>query len=207
MAYLFRPMKALLTFVFCFYAAAADAAETSEERCREFLAHFPAVYRVSNGTSIAFTGRFTRIPVELAADLQREFPFETFHIAEMTWIHWGPEPVRLLIVDEHPLRLLRTYLFDVSFAEAPPSFGEVFDQRGQKPEVAKARLTVLARLLCFQMGWTAGEVTLENGVLFAPLINPQKDVWRIIRCPIEVTSRIEHLAFILPQDKDKEPGR
>jgi hypothetical protein len=46
--------------------------------------------------------------------------------------------------------------------------------QGQSLDAATKRLTVLARLICFQMGWTVGTVTAEDGVVFAPLINTQR---------------------------------
>jgi hypothetical protein len=57
------------------------------------------------------------------------------------------------------------------------------------------------------MGWTVGEVTLEDGVLFAPLLNPDKQVSRLIRSRVTPSFPGEPLAIVRPNDKLKDTGR
>ena len=199
--------KAIVLLLSALGAVVTHADDVVEQRCREFLAHLPPVHLVATGTRIAFTGQFTPIPAQLTKELQQQFPDFTFRIANMTFVHWGPEPVHLLLVVDRVHNSVRSYLWDVWFTEEPFSFDTAFGQQGQPVDIAQARITALARLVCFQMGWTVGEVTVEDGVVFAPLINPDKQVWRVIRSRVTPSFPFESLAIVHPNDKLKTPPK
>ena len=131
----------------------------------------------------------------------------------MTYLHWGPDPVRLLLVSNRGNHSVRSYLWDVDFSdEVPFSFAALFRQQGESPEAATARITVLARLLCFQMGGKVGKVTFERGIVFAELVNRRQQVRRIIRSRVQPDSSSEMLspeplAIVHPDSKYKTPAR
>lgn len=199
------PLLGLVLFVAA--ALAVRAADDAERCCREFLTHLPPAYLAATGTPVRFTGEFTALPAALEADLQRQFPEEIFRMANMTFRHWGDEPVHLLLVVDREQNTVRSYLWDVWFDDAPFSFGNLFGQQGQGSDAGKAHLGALARLLGFQMGWTAGEVTVEDGVVFAPLMNPDKEVWRVMRSRVSPEFPGEPLAIVRPEEKYKTPGK
>jgi hypothetical protein len=199
-----KTMLVLLLSAWLSLAARGDDAAV-DKSCREFLAHLPAVHVVVQGTHVKFTGEFTPLPAELTADLDRQFPDYIFRIANMHYLHWGWDPVRLLLVIDRNASTVRSYLWDVWFTDAPFSFGTTFSQQGQPVEVAKARMAGLARLICFQTGWTPGEVTVEDGVVLASLLDSEKEPWRIMRARVTPDIPSERLLFINPRERDMTP--
>ncbi len=194
--------------ILCFLSLASStwAADKVERNCREFLSYLVRVHSVSDGTQVRFTGKFTPIPGALVQDLQRLYPSYTFRIANMTFTHWGPEPVHLLLVVDRRSGAVCSFLWDVWFDEAPIGFRTQFSTDDTSPEIARDRLAVLARLICFQMGWTAGDVTIEDGFAYAPLIDQDGEIRQLIRSPATRTLPAECLAFIRPGDKSKAPA-
>ncbi len=195
----------LLSAFWPFFARADDAA--IEKSCREFLRHLPVVKFAESGTSVRFTGKFKPIAAELRTELDRQFPNYSFRIAKMEYLHWGWDPVCLSLVLDRRDSSVRSYLWDLWFEDAPFSFRTTFNQLGTAVEEARARLSVLARLICFQMEWTAGKLTVEDGVIFVPLLNRQKEPSRIMRSRVTPDFPGEWLAFVGPEDKYKKASK
>ncbi len=165
---------------------ATVAVEKDDEKvCRDFLAVLPTVHFASTGTQTRFKGTFTKIDLALERQLRTEFPRLAFHIADMEFIHWGPEPVHFLLVTDQRSGRVCTYLWDVWFTDIPFSFGAVFAQR-EGLEAAKRRMELLGRLLAQQMGWTVGLTRVEKSVVIVPLIDRNNAPWRYIRCPTDI---------------------
>ena len=85
--------RLIVFFLFVTLAHSAIAADVVEQRCREFIAHLVPVHQISSGTQVSFTGRFAALPRPLEDELTRLFPDLSFRIAEMSFVHWAPEPV------------------------------------------------------------------------------------------------------------------
>ncbi len=190
-------MKAIIAALLAPMAAIA-VEKDAEKVCRDFLAVLPAVHFASTGVQTNFKGTFTKIDPELDRQLRTEFPKLTFHIADMEFIHWGPEPVHLLLVTDQRSGSVCTYVWDVWFADIPFSFGAVFAQR-EGLEPAKRRMELLGRLLAQQMGWTVGSTGVEKSVVIVPLIDRNNAPWRYIRCPTEIDlTSLDRLDIVHP---------
>lgn len=190
-------MRAIITALLV-PLAALSAEYDAEKICREFLAVLPTVHLAATGTQTNFKGTFTKIDPVLERKLRAEFPKLDFHIADMEFVHWGPEPVRLLLVTDRRSGRVCTYVWDVWFTGIPFSFGAVFAQR-EGLEQAKRRMELLGRLLAQQMGWTVGSTRVENGVVIVPLVDKNNAPWRYIRCPTEIDlTSLDRLDIVHP---------
>jgi len=129
----------------------------------DFIKSLVTVFPAQSGISVQFTGRFTPIPDELLTDLQRRFPNVEFRVAEMTYIHWGPDPVRLLIVSDRASRRVVSYLWDPSFTEPTTSLTATFVGSGSLRDLGdfQAACTALGRIVAFCMDGHIGRVLIE----------------------------------------------
>ncbi len=198
-------MKTLATiFIVGLNPAFAEPPKTPEQACREYLIHLPDVYFASTGTQIEFTGQFTPGPPALQADLTKHFPELSFHIANMTFLHWGPEPVHLLLVVSKRTNRVCTFLWDLWFTREPISFRAQFGRDRRNPDTAKDRMAALASLLAFQMGWTAGEVSVSDGVVTAPLIATNNNGDRTLQ--LKLNPDLGEMAFDIVPLQAKGPA-
>lgn len=177
----------------------AYSSASPEAVCRDFLGHLPTIYHASTGTQIVFTGEFVTVKPEIAKRLDAEFPDYDFRIAKMRYLHWGMEPVNLLLVIHRSDPRVCTYLWDLWFTDEPFSFDTVFGGIHHDGDKALSKLTLLGELICFQMGWTVGTVTTKDRAISVPLVNRDKVEWRTLVLRLDPSLGERSLVFKNPK--------
>jgi hypothetical protein len=165
---------------------------------------------------VSFTGRFTPIPGDLESELQRAFPEVKFQIAEMTYMHWGPEPVNLLVASDRNSGHVLTYLWSLWFTSPTPAFVAVLNSRSwsEEPEFRGATLT-LAKLVARCMEGRVGEVgyePAESGKFLSlekitvELFDQHNRLWRVMKVHFQRVSGDIAPSFIEFEQTPKSGG-
>ena len=93
-----------------------------------FLSQWPRYYRIESGTRVGFTGDFRKLPSGLEAELEEYFPEYAFSIAEMWFLHWGPEDVNLIVVTDRESGSVVSYAWAPWFDASAGSLQFVVNQ-------------------------------------------------------------------------------
>jgi len=156
----------------------------------EFVRHLVVVFPAETGTSVEFTGEFATLPSDLERELGVIFPDIDFSIAKMLYLHWGLDPVDLLIAKDKKTGRIVTYLWSLWFTSPTSSFGRIFQSR-QWVTVQELRgaTVAVAKLVAHSMDGRIGDVSsthadptkfLDTDTLGVQLINSQGHLWRVM---------------------------
>lgn len=138
--------------------------------CVAFIDYLVPVFEVESRIEIGFTGDFREIPDGLGKELEKEFPTRRFYVAKMTYHHYGPAPVDLLLVLDKESEQVATFLWEPWFTNAPSSFSSEFSQlTASSVDEAVRRMQILGKLVAFMADWRCGDTHVDGNKVRVPL--------------------------------------
>lgn len=152
----------------------------AEDSIDKFLKHLETVYPATSGTQIKFTGEYLDLPQDLNKELISRFPDLNIRIAKMTYLHWGMEPVNLMVFQDSESGNVVTFLWDIWFTDAPFSFESVVGSRIRFSTNSKQAFISISQLIAFSMGGTVEPVKESEGKYTATIIDRRDRPWRVL---------------------------
>lgn len=176
-----------------------------EVKIETFLKSLVAIHPISNGTIINFTGKYLEIPSDLKNELHLGFPNYNFTIARMTYLHWGPDPMNLIIVTDVSRGEVITYLWDIWFNPAPFTFPSIFSReiKGSERQIHD-QLSTLSKLIAYSMGGRIGAVKESNDFVTAEVYDRQEKLLSILRIETKQSYGTKGLIFMNPKSLEEQ---
>ncbi len=158
----------------------AVGSSAPEDPAGEFLKHLETVHPASTGTRIEFTGDYLQLPVGLKQNLITQFPDLNIRIAKMKYLHWGMDPVNLMIFQAKGSGEVVTYLWDIWFTPAPFSFENVVGTHIEISPDRRTSFTSIARLIAFSMHGSVGHVEESEDKYTTAIADSHDRPWRML---------------------------
>ena len=129
----------------------------------QFLKSFPAIYQTQQGTVVSYDGRIEHLSPTLEASLTSALPEYHFQVAKMSFMHWGPEPVDLLLVTRRDDDSVVAYSWSLWFDNPSPSFSYLLPSDPARLSDPGPILEAISQALAEISGYRSGPVTFEAG--------------------------------------------